>query len=431
MQKGWPVTADLTTQLRAYADLIVRSGVNLQPGQALIVVAELAHREFARLLAETAYEAGARFVDIEWLDPLTSRIRFKHGSAESLDFVPEYEVPRAHEMLETGWARVRLTGTEYPDAFEDVDPALMRRAAVARISKLKFWQEAMMNNENSWCVAGAPTAAWAQKVFPDLDEDAAVERLWGLVLSATRADLPDPQQAWAGHDARLKQVAAFMDRHQVRAVRFLDETPGPDGRPATDLTIGLTTSPRWDGGSAVNAQGLPFYPNLPTEEVFTSPHRERTEGWVRTSKPGFPFDREVLNATFRFEKGEVVAWQAEKGQDALDQLFEIPGARRLGEVALVDVRSPINQSGLVFYDTLYDENAVCHIAFGRAYPEGVQGGSEMSREELDAMGLNASDTHEDLMIGTLAMQVTGTCADGSEVLIMRDGMFLPEVVGDA
>jgi aminopeptidase len=312
-----------------------------------------------------------------------------------------------------------------------VDPALMRRASMARVAKLRFFQEAMMNNEISWCVAGVPTVAWAHKVFPDLDEEAALERLWRFVLMATRADQPDPIQAWAAHDARLKQVSAFMDRHQVRAVRFLDETPGPDGQPATDLSIGLTASPQWVGGSGPNAAGLSFFANIPTEEVFTSPHRERTEGWVRTSKPGFPFDKEVLNATFRFENGEVVAWQAEKGQDALDQLFEIPGARRLGEVALVDVRSPINQSGLIFHDTLYDENAVCHIAFGRAYPEGVQGGNQMSREELDALGINASDAHKDLMIGTPSMRVIGTCADGSEVLIMQDGMFVPEAVGEA
>lgn len=418
----------LLAQQRAYADLIIRAGVNLQPGQAVAVRAELGHRDFVRILAAAAYDAGARHVEVLWQDPLVTKTRYQHVSREHLGFVPEFEVARANEMLDDRWARIALTGEEYPDAFEEVDPALLRAYRQSWYKKLGFFMQRVMNNEISWCVAGVPVAPWAQKVFPGLDADTATEQLWEMVLRVCRVDQPDPLAAWREHDANLKKVSAFMDRHQVRAIRYLDEKPGPDGRASTDLTVGLTDRPFWSCGSSENAAGVPFFANIPTEEVFSTPHNQRTEGWVRTSKPGFPFQRELLNAYFRFEAGEVVEWHAEKGQDVLDQLFQIPGARRLGELSLVDVRSPINQSGLTFHDTLFDENAVCHIAFGRGYPEGIQGGSKLSQEELAALGLNSSDTHEDLMIGTETMKVIGTCADGSEVVIMENGMFVDAVL---
>ncbi|MBE2234607.1 MAG: aminopeptidase [Anaerolinea sp.] len=418
----------LLAQQRAYADLIIRSGINLQPGQSVAVRAELGHRDFVRILAEVAYAAGARQVEVLWVDPLVNQIRYQQVQPEYLGFVPEFEVARAHEFLDEGWARVALTGEEYPDALENVPPAALREYQQAWYKKLGFFQQRMMNNDLPWCVAGVPMAPWAQKIFPDLDAAEATERLWELVLRVCRADQPDPNAAWQQHDANLKKVVAFMQRNDVRAVRFLDQQMGPDGQAATDLTVGLTDRPNWISGSSYSATGVSFFANIPTEEAFCTPHRERTEGWVRTSKPGFPFQREVLGAWFRFEQGQVVEWRAEKGQEVLDELFQIPGARRLGEVALVDVRSPINQSGRIFYNTLFDENAVCHIAFGRAYPEGIQGGSKLSDEELDALGLNSSETHNDLMIGAATMQVIGTCADGSEVVIMENGMFVDTVL---
>lgn len=419
----------LTALQRAYADLLIHTGVNLQTGQGLTIRAELGHREFVRVLAAAAYDAGAHYVDVVWTDPLVTKAYFQHVQRPFLGFVPDFEVARANEVLERGWARITLSGEEYPNVMEDVPATLLREHQQKLFQRLGFFLQRTMANEIAWCVAGVPVTPWAQKVFPDLEPAEATERLWEFVLRVCRVDQPDPAAAWEQHDATLKRISAFMDHHQVRAVRFLDRQPGPDGQPATDLTVGLTDYPHWSGGSAFNKDGIRFTANIPTEEVFTTPHRERTEGWVRTSKPGFPFQREVLNVYFRFERGEVVEWRAEKGQEVLDELFQIPGARRLGEVALVDVRSPINQSGLIFHNTLFDENAVCHIAFGRAYPEGIKNGSERSAEELAALGLNSSDTHNDLMIGTDTMRVIGLCADGREVLIMEDGRFTPEVVG--
>ncbi len=234
----------------------------------------------------------------------------------------------------------------------------------------------------------------------------------------------DPQAAWRQHDYMLKEVVDYMSGKQVRSLRFLDETPGPDGRPNTDLTVGLTDRPCWVGAAAETPAGVSFFPNMPTEEVFSTPHNQRTQGWVRTSKPAFPFDREVNQAYFRFENGEVVDYMAAVGQDVLDEFFQIDGTRRLGEVALVDVRSPVNQAGVIFYETLFDENAACHIAFGEAYPDGVVDGANLGEDELGRLGVNRADAHLDVMIGTATMNVTGIRADGSEVSIMAQGRFV-------
>ncbi len=417
----------LEQQIERYAELIVRSGVNLQPGQSLRIGAELEHAPFVRLVVAAAYKAGARYVHIDWADAPTTKERLLHSQPEYLTFLPEYEVARHQEMVQEGWARIALTGDAYPDIYDDVDPAGMRTIAQTRAQRLKFYSHAQMANHIPWCVAGVPTRAWSQKVFPDFAPAAAQEALWQLVLHACRVDQPDPAAAWQQHDQLLKQVVAFMARHAVRAVRFLDRQPGPDGQPNTDLTVGLTDAPRWMGGGAETTQGTPFFPNMPTEETFTTPHNGRTQGWVRTSKPTFPFERKVENAYMRFVDGEVVEHYAETGQDVLDQFFAIPGARRLGEVALVDMRSPITQANRIFFDILFDENAVSHIAFGEAYPEGMVGSETMTEAELAAQGVNFADTHVDFMIGTPTMALYGQCADGREIALMVDGQFTPEV----
>jgi len=417
----------LEQQIARYAELLIRSGVNLQPGQSLRIGAELEHVEFVRLVVAAAYKAGARYVHIDWTDAPTAKQRLLHSQPEYLTCLPDYEVARHQEMVQDGWARLALTGDAYPDIYDDVDPTRMRTIAQTRAQKLKFYSHAQMANHIPWCVAGVPTRAWAQKVFPDLDPIEAQQALWALVLRTCRVDQPDPVAAWQQHDRMLKQVVDFMARNEVRAVRFLDRQPGPDGQPHTDLTVGLTDAPRWLGGGAVTTKGIAFFPNMPTEETFTTPHNGRTTGWVRTSKPTFPFERKVENAYMRFVDGEVVEYHAETGQAVLDQFFAIPGARRLGEVALVDMRSPITQANRIFFDILFDENAVSHIAFGEAYPEGMIGSESMREDELAAHGVNAADTHVDFMIGTPTMTLTGQCADGRTITLMVDGQFTPEV----
>jgi aminopeptidase len=411
-----------------YAELLIRTGLNLQPGQSLRVGAELAHADFVRQVVAAAYRAGARYVHVDWLDTALARARLLYSDSTALDYVPEYEIVRHRQMVDESWPRLALVGPEFPDLMSDVEPAAMRRTQEARVRALRFYMQAQMAHQLQWCVAGVPTVAWAQKIYPDATSAQAMTQLWEVLLQTVRADLPDPVAAWRKHDQNLRRIAHFLMQRQVRTLHFFDPTLAADGKPATDLSVGLTDDPVWVAASSVTQAGVRFLPNMPTEEIFSAPHNERTKGYVRTSRPCFPFERRVEEAYFRFVAGEVVDYQAADGQEVLEQFFAIRGARRLGEVALVDVRSPVYQSGLTFFETLFDENAACHIAFGEGYPECVAGGSDLSEEELAARGLNLANTHVDFMVGTPTMDVTGHCLDGATIAIMRSGQFTPAVL---
>jgi aminopeptidase len=412
---------------RRYAQALVRFGLNLQPGQSLRVGAELAHAPFVRIVVEEAYRHGAKLVAVDWSDTPLARARLKYSKPEYLDYFPEFEVQRHQQMVDEGWARLAIVGNEFPDLLKDVDPGAMRTVALTRSQKLKFYMQAMMANQVQWCVSAVPTQAWATKVYPNLSADEAMAELWRQVLRMVRVDQPDPVAAWAKHNATLKGVADFLMRNKVRELHFVDTAFGPDGKPATDLTIGLSDRVQWLGGGADRTDGLPFLPNMPTEEVFTTPHNQRAEGYVRLSRPAFPFQREVKDAFFRFANGEVVEYEASEGREVLDQFFAMDGTRRLGEVALVDINSPVSQANVVFYEILFDENAACHIAFGEAYPDGVVDGSKLPEEELRALGVNKADAHLDVMIGNATMRLTGRSEDGREVVIMENGEFVPAV----
>jgi aminopeptidase len=417
----------LETQKKAYARLILEQGINLQPGQSLSIRAETIQRAFVHLLVEEAYAKGARFVDVNWIDLSVERIRLSQSQPEYLDYAPDYPAQRGAEQLADGWAMISITGREDPDIFEGIDAAAMQRAQTASMAKLKDWYTGVMANQIPWTVCAAPTPGWAAKLFPDLPADEAVDKLWQAILSATRADAEDPAAAWQAHVEKLQAVVDYLHTHQVRTLHFLDPEPAADGQPRTQLTIGLTDRPHWITGSSQAGTGVTFSPNIPTEEAFCTPHRLRTEGWVRTSMPFFTLAQTVEDAYFRFEAGEVVEFHAARGQAVLDQFFSVPGTRYLGEIALVDVNSPIYGSGILFHDTLFDENAACHIAFGRAYPGGVAGNEQMSAEELAAFGVNDSPLHQDIMFGTPTLQLTAICADGGEVPIMQDGQYVAAI----
>lgn len=420
------MTALHQPSLQPYAALLLRTGVNLQPGQSLVIRAELAHADLVRLLVAEAYKLGATNVQVDWTDSLVLRAMLQNADLNVLE-LPAYEVTRFRQMTDERWARLALVGPEFPFAFDDVAPEKTRTWAVKRARSIKFYTEATMANHMQWCVAAVPTAAWAQRVYPDLQQDAAVAALWADILRFMRADQPDPVAAWDGINQTLKSAAGYLQREQVRSVHLFDSTPGPDGKPSTDVVIGLTDRPLWVGGSATTPAGVVFQPNMPTEEIFCTPHNQRTNGYVRTSRPSYPMQREVDGAYFRFANGEIVEFHAATGEDVLQQFFAISGAKRLGEIALVDTRSPIFQSGRVYYEILFDENAACHFAFGEAYPECVEGGGTMSREELAALGVNQAETHVDFMVGTPTMDVTGITADGQRIPIMKAGQFVDAV----
>ena len=416
----------MNTAKEAYATLLIHTGVNLQPGQSLMISAELAHAEFVRLAVAAAYKAGANYVDVQWNDAPTVHAMLEFGDVEAIE-LPAYEVTRFRQMVDEGWARLAMTGDEFPNLYDDIDSSAMRTWSVKRRRSIRFYQEAMIANRLQWCVAAVPTPAWAQRVFPELPAEAAVERLWQEVFHLARADGPDPIAAWNALNRRLQTVSRYLMDNEVQAIHFLDPVAGPDGAPSTDLVIGLADHARWRGGAASTPAGVVFQPNMPTEEVFSAPHRERTQGYVRTSRPCYPMDREVTDAYFRFENGKVVEFHAERGEEVLEQFFQVDAADRLGEVALVDSGSPVFESGLFFYETLLDENAACHIAFGQGYVECVENGEDLSEAELQARGLNHADLHVDFMIGTETIDVAGICADGRRVPIMRDGKFVSEL----
>lgn len=411
-------------QITRYARLLIQIGVNLQPGQPLKINAELGHRDFVRTVTALAYQAGALFVDVMWNDPLVARARFEHSADAGLDYAPEYFTARARESLDRRYAVLSLTGEEYPDAFDGIDPARMRRSRLASYARVSFYSEALMADAVQWCVAAVPTVPWATRLFPGLSEAEAVARLWGHIFATTRLNEPDPIAAWRAHDQRLGNIARALERADIRALHFVDPTPGPDGKPSTDLTVGLTDRPAWVAAASHTPEGTRFLPNMPTEEIFSTPHRDRVNGHVRTSKPVRIMEQEVRDAWMRFADGVVVDFGAAHGEAALRQMFEIEGARSLGEVALVDVDSPINRSGLIFGDTLFDENAACHIAFGKAYPLGIQGGKTMDAEALKALGMNDAKNHDDVMIGTETMSVTGISAAGQRIPVMVNGKFV-------
>lgn len=420
----------LQKQVRCYAELIVGQGVNLQQGQSLLIRAEIGNRAFVRELTEAAYCAGARFVEIEWTDPTLQKTRLEKSDPAFLDSLPDYLTVQAETRLREGWAAISVAGKEFPHLMEGVDPKKLRRAQTAYLQKTEIWRAGAMRNQFAWCVCAAPTPAWAEQVFPHLTGAAATEALWRAILAAAHVAADGSGTGWAEHSRQLGVVAGFLNSRPIDSLHFFDPMPGPGGKPSTDLTIGLTSQPHWISGASPTADGLIFSPNIPTEEAFVTPDRHRADGWTRSSKPFFPFEQEVTGAWFRFANGQVVTYGAENGRALLDQFFGVEGSRRLGEVALVDSGSPIFQSGLLFYNTLFDENAAIHLAFGRGYATGIQDGGNMGAEELDKLGLNLSALHLDTMIGTETMSVTARYADGSETPIMRDGRYTAQVRGE-
>lgn len=407
-----------------YADLIVRVGLNIQPGQRVQITCEPMARDFAARVIEACYAAGARYVEMRWREPLTTRAHLLHAPEAALTEAPAYELARYQEMTDDRWAALWLVGEEFPDIHEDIDAHRMslHKSGLARITRP--YTQARHGNHIQWSIAAVPTPGWAARVFPELAGDAGVAALWRTILQMTRADLPDPIAAWRAHIGRLRGVSAFMQAQQLSAVRFLDPETGPDGRARTDLTVGLTPTSFWETAAFKTSGGLEFVANIPSEEVFTTPHRMRAEGWVRTSRPIYPLEKEVRGAYFRFAAGEVVEARADVGDDVLCTFLDVPGARRLGEVALVDSRSPLTRADRTFFDTLYDENAACHIAFGQALGMCVSGIDALTKPERQAYGLNESDVHEDFMIGTPSMHVLGIKAGGGEVEIMHAGQFV-------
>jgi len=400
-------------QLRAYARLIITTGSQLRKGQRLLIQAPIEGAPLIRHLVAEAYQAGARFVDVLWGDDATTLARFEHAPRDSFDEIPEWRALALEATAETKDAVISVHATD-PDLLAGQDPELVARSRQSLQRRLADYSQKVASNHLNWCVVSLPVEGWAKKVFPDAGGDAAVEKLWTAIFAACRIDQADPIAAWRDHLSTLKTRRERLIAKQYTELRYR--------APGTDLRVGMPRNHIWLGGEVTTREGHPFVPNLPTEEVFSLPHRDRTEGTVRATKPLAYSGSVIEDFSLTFEKGSVVKAEARKGQETLDKLLAADeGARRLGEVALVPHSSPISASGLLFYNTLYDENASCHLAIGRGYQTCLEGGPDMNTETFAEHGGNVSLIHNDFMIGSAEMDIDGVTASGDVEAVMRGG----------
>jgi len=401
-----------TDRLGRYADLIVRVGANVQPGQIVYLVAEVSHVEVARAVAEKAYEAGALRVIPMYRDDQIRLSALRHAALEGLTNSTEWELARARALDDTGAVLIHLTGAADPHLFDGIDP---QRLAAIPLELAQESVKAQMAGALAWTIAAAPNPGWAAQVFGEPD----VERLWEAVSIPLRLDQADVVGAWRAHRDLLGQRAAAINALGLDAVRYRGD--------GTDLTVGLLPDAQWTGGSLTTTSGVVTMPNLPTEEVFTSPDRSRADGTIRLTRPlvmpGTGAMVEGLEATF--EGGRIVDIRAQRGADVVEaQLGTDEGARYLGEVALVDHSSQVRAAGVIFHDTLYDENAGSHVAWGQSFPFVLPDWRERSPEDLFKAGLNRSAVHTDVVIGGPGVNVDGITADGRVVPLISDNHWV-------
>lgn len=406
----------LRPMLERYADLVVRKGVNVQAGQEVVIQAPVEVAEFARLLVARAYAAGAGHVTVIWNDDVVTRLTYENVETAWFETVPTWQREQLNSFAEMGACFIFVEGTD-PEALKGIDPAKPAAATKARNTQCEKFRHGMDFSINPWCIAGAPVAAWARQVFPGVEDEVAVYRLWRAILAVSRADGEDPEAAWELHNATFEKNLRFLNEKHFDRLHYTSAN-------GTDLWIGLTDRHVWEGGSANTVEGVPYFPNIPTEEVFTSPHCGRVNGIVYSALPLVRLGNKIDRFWLKFENGSVVDFDAEVGRDALASILETDeGARRLGEVALISKNTPIRESGTLFYDTLYDENVSCHLALGAGFAECYEGGFDMGPDELCTCGVNKSATHVDFMIGADDLDITGVTADGEEIPVFVNGQW--------
>ena len=400
------------TVLREYARLIVRCGVNVQKGQEVMILAGLDQPEFVQMVVEEAYKAKAKKVIVEWSYQPLDKLGVRYQSLKTLGTVEEWEKARQEHMCQTLPARIYLESDD-PDGLKGMN---MEKAAKARQMKYPIIKPYRDRREyrDQWCIAAVPGAAWAKKVFPGLRTNTAVEKLWEAILTTARVT-DDPVAAWEAHNADLKARCDYLNSLQIQSLHYTAEN-------GTDLTVGMIPEALWCGGGETSLQGIYFNPNIPTEECFISPKKGMAEGIVHATKPLSYQGQLIENFSVRFENGKVVEAKAEKGEELLNTMISMDeGAAYLGECALVPQRSPIAESGLLFYNTLFDENAACHLALGFGFADTISGFENKSLDECRALGVNDSMIHVDFMIGCDTMNIDAICADGRVVPVFRDG----------
>ena len=402
--------------LQLYADFIVKVGVNVRPRQNFIIRCPVTMPEFAHACAKAGYEAGAKEVIVRWEDERLARMRLEYGQEADLCALKPYELRSYLDYAEDPDGCCTLAiHAEDPEAFAGLDAGKLNRVNLARRTFMKPWQEYTMNDRVQWCVAAVPAPSWAAKVFPGIPVEEAMEKLWALIFDVCRVSTGDPVAAWREHVAKTKARRDQLNAWELESVRLQSAN-------GTDLTIGLAEDASWEGASSVAENGAEFIANVPTEEVFCAPHRDKVNGVVYGTKP-YAYNGQLIEGWHvTFKDGCVVEHGAEKNGLLLAELLTTDeNANRIGEIAFVPASSPINRSGVLFYDTLFDENAACHIAFGAGYPTNIKGGAKLSRAELMKKGLNDSAIHEDVMIGAPDTLITGLRKNGETVSIFENG----------
>lgn len=401
------------TQLQKYAELLVKVGLNVQEKEPVYIQASIDAGEFVHLIVEEAYKVGAIDVKVNYKDDRISQLKYQYEPDEFFEEVKQYDIDEKMDYLNRKAAFLSIVSSS-PDSLKDADPKKISKAMQANGKAFKDYMVAVQSDRMSWCVASYPSAGWAKMMFPDLDEEAAVNKLLETILKTVRVDQEDPVKAWEEHDHLLHEKADYLNLKKYKALHYKSE--------GTDLTIELPTGQYWSGASSINSKGNSFVANMPTEEVFTAPHKNGVNGVVSNTLPLSYSGNIIDDFTLTFKDGEVVDYKAGVGQEILKSILETDeGAKRLGEVALVPVDSPISNMKTLFYNTLFDENASCHIALGSAYAFCIEGGKDMTPEALAENGLNDSTTHVDFMIGSKELSIDGILENGEKEPVFREG----------
>ena len=403
--------------LQSYARLIVRSGANVRPGQTVQLTISVELAPFARMLAEECYLAGARLVNLDWSCDAISRLHYQYASEETLSAVLPWQEAKARQMVEDLPCRIFIA-SEDPDAMAGISPEKLSAVGRARARVLKPYRNAI-DGKHQWVIAAYPSEKWARKCFPEDSAEDAVAKLWDAVLKTVRIDGEhDPVAAWQQHTEFISQKAAWLNAQDFRHLRYKSAN-------GTDFTVELIPGARWEGAAALNSQnGAAYIPNMPTEEIFTSPLAGSCEGTLVSTKPLSWHSQLIEDFSITFEKGRAVSCRAVKGQTLLEKMLTMDEcSSMLGEVALVPKESPVNACGFLFYETLFDENACCHVALGAGFKEVLPGGDDLSTEEAKERGINDSIIHVDFMVGADDLSIDGILPDGTAVPVFRNGTW--------
>jgi len=405
---------DFNKMLDEYARLCVEVGINLQKGQPLVISSPVEGAEFVRLVAKHAYELGAKEVHVNWNDEALAKMKYENAPMEVFETFPKWFADGMEEYAEDGAGFLSISARD-PQLLKGIDPKKIAASNKSSSVAMKGFMKYTMNDLNAWCVVSIPTQGWANRVFPDVSDEEAMEKLWEAIFMATRMDSEDPIKAWEEHLKNLEEKVNFLNKKAFKKLYYKSSN-------GTDLEVELPEGHIWAGGGGRNSKDVFFVANMPTEEVFTMPLKTGVNGVVHSTKPLNYGGNLIDNFKLTFENGKVVDFEAEEGYEVLKDLLSLDeGAKHLGEVALVPYDSPISNSNIIFLNTLFDENASCHFAFGKAYPTNIKGGENMTDDELEKAGVNDSLTHVDFMVGSKDLSIVGEMADGEKVQIFENG----------